>query len=123
MDGATILGSDASAPYGLSWTLPKGGVHLLTAVGTDSAGGSGSSAPITVIVYQSASLEFQQTEGQLQLSWPLDAGPYSAETTLTPSPPVVWEPVTNAVSQVNGQYQILMESTEGQRYFRLWSSN
>jgi peptidoglycan/xylan/chitin deacetylase (PgdA/CDA1 family) len=51
MDGAR-LGTDTTAPYALSWNTRKAGFgqHTLTAVATDVAGNSTTSAPVTVTV-------------------------------------------------------------------------
>src|SRR5205814_7365645 len=41
-DGATLVGSDASAPYSTSWTTSVDGPHTLTATAYDTAGLSSS---------------------------------------------------------------------------------
>ncbi|AKJ03805.1 subtilisin family serine protease [Archangium gephyra] len=49
-DGATIIGTDTTAPYSMSWSLggvPKG-THTLTAKAHDAAGNVTTSAPISV---------------------------------------------------------------------------
>ncbi|MDC0709181.1 Ig-like domain-containing protein [Stigmatella sp. ncwal1] len=51
-DGATVIGTDTSAPYSVSWSLlfvPKG-THTLTAKAFDAVGNVTSSAPVTVKV-------------------------------------------------------------------------
>jgi hypothetical protein len=48
-NGAPI-GSDASAPYGLTWTPAATGSYTLTAVATDDDGATTTSAPVTVTV-------------------------------------------------------------------------
>jgi hypothetical protein len=51
-DGATVIGSDTTAPYSVNWSLlnvPKG-QHTLTAKAYDAAGHVTTSAPITVKV-------------------------------------------------------------------------
>ena len=49
-DGATLLNTDTSSPYGYSWTNAAVGSHVLFAVATDNRGGSGVSATTTVAV-------------------------------------------------------------------------
>lgn len=49
-DGATLLGSDTTAPYSYSWTGAPVGTHTLTARATDSLGVSVNSAPVTASV-------------------------------------------------------------------------
>ncbi|MHA7630223.1 Ig-like domain-containing protein [Corallococcus sp. M7] len=51
-DGATLLGSDTTAPYGVSWNTASvvAGAHTLTAKAYDSAGLTGTSAGVSVMV-------------------------------------------------------------------------
>ena len=52
LDGTTVLASDNNSPYSFSWNT-KGvtkGTHKLTAVATDTAGNSTTSAAITVTI-------------------------------------------------------------------------
>jgi hypothetical protein len=54
-DGATLLGTDTSAPYQYSWNTRRValGQHTLTAVATDAAGNSTTSTPpVTVTITQ-----------------------------------------------------------------------
>ena len=48
------LGEDTSAPYGLTWTIPPIGAHVLTAVATDNQGAAGTSPQVPVVVYDAA---------------------------------------------------------------------
>ena len=51
-DGATVIGTDTTAPYSVSWSLggvPKG-THTLTAKAHDAAGNVTTSAPVSVKV-------------------------------------------------------------------------
>lgn len=52
-DGATLIGTDTSAPYGLTWTPGTAGVHNLTARATDNVGATTTSSPVTMTVYAS----------------------------------------------------------------------
>jgi hypothetical protein len=50
VDGS-VVGTDSSAPYGLSWRAPKRlsyGAHTVTAVAVDTAGHTTTSAAVTV---------------------------------------------------------------------------
>jgi glucose/arabinose dehydrogenase len=49
-DGATLLGTDTSSPYALSWTPASNGVHGLTARATDSHGAATTSTVVNVTV-------------------------------------------------------------------------
>lgn len=52
LDGTTKLGTDTSSPYSLNWNTSKvaKGTHTLTAVATDAAGNSATSAAVTVTI-------------------------------------------------------------------------
>ncbi|MEU4393607.1 polysaccharide deacetylase family protein [Kribbella sp. NPDC023855] len=50
-DGATTLATDTTAPYSYSWNSGnRTGSHTLTAVATDTAGNTTTSAPVTITV-------------------------------------------------------------------------
>ena len=51
-DGSTLLGTDTSPPYGLTWNTRKvaTGQHILTARATDGAGNTATSASVTVTI-------------------------------------------------------------------------
>jgi hypothetical protein len=51
-DGSTLIGTDASTPYSVSWATRSGanGSHTLRAYPRDAAGNVGASAPVTVTV-------------------------------------------------------------------------
>jgi hypothetical protein len=52
LDGANLGAADTTAPYAVTWntTTATGGTHTLTAVATDAAGNTTTSAPVTVTV-------------------------------------------------------------------------
>jgi peptidoglycan/xylan/chitin deacetylase (PgdA/CDA1 family) len=47
-DGSSTLRTDTSAPYSWSWSTTRTGTHVLTAVATDAAGNTVTSAAVTV---------------------------------------------------------------------------
>ena len=49
-NGATLLGTDTTAPFSFTWNSVAAGTYQLKAVATDADGGSGSSAIATVTV-------------------------------------------------------------------------
>jgi peptidoglycan/xylan/chitin deacetylase (PgdA/CDA1 family) len=49
-DGASTLATDTTAPYRITWRSTQLGSHTLTAVATDVAGNSTTSAPVTVTI-------------------------------------------------------------------------
>jgi regulation of enolase protein 1 (concanavalin A-like superfamily) len=48
--GGTLLGTDASAPYSLTWSNVPAGTYSLYAVATDNAGASTTSSAVTITV-------------------------------------------------------------------------
>ena len=50
LDGATVIGSDSTAPYELTWADPAAGQHTLRARAVDSGGLTGTSAPVSISV-------------------------------------------------------------------------
>jgi regulation of enolase protein 1 (concanavalin A-like superfamily) len=52
--GATALGSDTSSPFSFAWNNVAAGTYSITAVATDNAGATRTSAPITVTVGDAA---------------------------------------------------------------------
>jgi hypothetical protein len=56
VDGTTLVGSDASAPYTVAWNTANAanGTHTLTARAVDAAGNSATSAAVTVTVSNAA---------------------------------------------------------------------
>ena len=49
-DGATLLGTDTSAPYSYTWKNVPPGTHSLTARATDNAGAVTTSSPVGINV-------------------------------------------------------------------------
>lgn len=49
-DGATLVGTDTTAPYAASWTPATGGTHSITSRATDNSGAETTSAPVVVTV-------------------------------------------------------------------------
>jgi chitinase len=49
-DGATVIGSDTSAPYSFTWKNVPSGTHSLTARATDNAGAIATSSAVGINV-------------------------------------------------------------------------
>src|SRR5262249_10344100 len=49
-DGTSVIGTDTTSPYSISWTGAAAGSHTLTAVATDNAGASTTSTSVTITV-------------------------------------------------------------------------
>jgi uncharacterized protein (DUF2141 family) len=48
--GSTLIGSDSTSPFSVTWSGPAAGTYALTAVATDNGGGTATSAPVDVTV-------------------------------------------------------------------------
>jgi hypothetical protein len=74
------------------------------------------------MVNPSLSLSFMASPGGVCLTWPEAAGVLALYTTTNLASPTRWQPVTNALTYANGQWQLpLLPSTNGVQFYRLQS--
>ncbi len=133
-DGATLIGTDLSAPYALEWsTVSQEGAHTLTVKAYDSAGNVGTSAGVGVTVDNiaptsaiSAPAQNAQLQGTVEVSADASDGQavsrvefYAGETLLdtdTTAPYAVgWDSTTVAdgsVTLMSRVYDMAGNSTE-----------
>jgi hypothetical protein len=116
------LGTSMSAPYEFTWENPPPGTHLLSAVATDNASATGESTVVTLTVLDSVSLQVERQGEQVELGWPATAGTFSVEFTTNLTMPVFWEPFTNPVTEINGQFIVPVDLELREQYFRLKSN-
>jgi len=57
--GATLIGSDTTAPYSITWSNVAAGSYALTAVAVDNGGASKTSSPVTLTVTAGATVTLQ----------------------------------------------------------------
>ena len=115
-----LLGSDSTAPYGIAWTNPLPGIHALTAVATDNSGALSTSSPVQLVIVPSVGLSVRGLGiDTVELTWPGTAPGYRVETCASLEPPIFWIPTTNAVTQANGVFRVLVTPSVEQQYFRL----
>ena len=50
-NGTTLIGSDNTSPYYITWNVTNGGTYTVTAVATDNVGATNTSTPINVVIY------------------------------------------------------------------------
>ena len=50
-NGSTLIGSDNTSPYYITWSGVGGGTYVVTAVATDNLGATKTSTPVNVVVY------------------------------------------------------------------------
>ena len=53
-DGSTLIGTDTTSPFSVTWNNAPNGVHNITAKATDNTGVGNVSTPVTVLVYSSS---------------------------------------------------------------------
>jgi hypothetical protein len=114
------LGNDSAPPYQFTWNNPPGGIHTLTAVATDNLGATTTSAPVTLTIVPAVSLTARSLETNLvELTWPANAPGYHIETASSLVEPIDWIPVNVSIAETNGQFRVLVNPVETERYFRL----
>jgi chitinase len=59
--GGTPLGDDSTAPYEVTWTNVPAGGYSLTAIATDNAGATSTSAPVNITVTPAAAAPLAPT--------------------------------------------------------------
>lgn len=118
VDGSSS-GVVTSRPYQGLWIRPSSGTHTLKAVVTDVTGHQAESAPVTVTILAPPALMISSAGGQLQLNWPVTALGYQLETTTSLSPPVQWQPLSNGIGQIGGQWQLTLPAATATGFFRL----
>ena len=115
-----LIGADSIAPYEITWENPPVGVHALTALATDSFGATRLSAPVTLAVVPPVSLTARSVGvNAVELAWPVPAEGYRLEVAPALTEPMAWGPSTNAVTQANGQFRVLVDVVESPQFFRL----
>ncbi|MBI3882602.1 MAG: NPCBM/NEW2 domain-containing protein, partial [Verrucomicrobia bacterium] len=69
-NGATLLGSDTTAPYSFAWSSVASGTYSVTAKTIDSTGASATSSPITIIVNQPPTISLFLPSGAVGFTAP-----------------------------------------------------
>jgi Concanavalin A-like lectin/glucanases superfamily len=91
--------------------------YEVTAV--NGCGSSPGSMPVAVYLPNPMLSVTGTAAGTLSISWPGWAGDWELYFANNLNPPVVWQPVTNAVAASNGQWQVSLPVSSGTRFFRL----
>jgi len=78
--GSALLGTSTSAPYSVTWTNVPAGSYSLTAVATDDAGASTTSAAVSVTVHASTALPSGWSDGDIGATGAAGAASYSSGT-------------------------------------------
>ena len=91
--------------------------YVVSAV--NAAGQSGNSSQVSVII--TPALTLVHGSGSFVLSWPSWASGYTVYSTTNLTPPVAWNPVTNAPESNNGTFYLNLTVTNAQQFYRLSS--
>jgi len=120
LHNGVALGGGLASPFQFIWNNPPVGIHTLTAVATDNLGATKTSAPVTLTIVPAVALTARSLATNLvELTWPASALGYHVETAPSLIEPVGWTPVNAPVEELNGQFRVLVDPDETERYFRL----
>jgi predicted alpha-1,6-mannanase (GH76 family) len=99
-------------------TNATSGVTNLYKVATNDACGAGVNSAALAVNLPLPALGLSASANALTLSWPTWASDWSLYAATNLTPPVIWLPVTNAVSS-NSQFQVSLPFNAPLRFFRL----
>ena len=87
---------------------------------TGATGGIGSNQRVSNFRYiPLPTLSAQRTNNTVKLAWPASVGGYAVESKTDLNSPAVWSPVGNAITQTNGQNQVIVPPSADHQFFRL----
>lgn len=75
--GSTLIGSDTSSPYSVSWSNVAAGSYTLTAVATDNSGNTTTSAPVNITVNSTSN-----AAPSVSITSPASGSSFAAPTTI-----------------------------------------
>ena len=113
--GATLIGSDAASPYGITWSASQAGGYTLTAVATDDKGAKTTSSAVSITVSAG------NQSPSVSLTAPANGATFTAPATIT---------VSATASDVDGTItsvefyagSTLIGSTSTAPYSKTWSN-
>jgi hypothetical protein len=78
-------------------------------------------ATLVTIFLSLPSLGVSMNANSLIISWPNWASDWVLSSATNLSPPVVWSPVTNSISNTNGQFSVILPLRKNVEFFHLKS--
>ena len=109
--GTTLLGTDTSAPYQLTWSSVPAGAYALTAVATDNDGDATTSSAVDVTVNSAGGLPSGWSNGDIGAVGAAGSSTYAGGTfTVTGAGADVWgtaDALQYAYRQVSGDFTIV----------------
>jgi hypothetical protein len=118
-EGATLIGSDTTAPYSINYTASAAGAHSLKVVATDSLGATGeATVSITANEAVRPTLVIAKSgDGKnINITWTQTAG-YSLQVATKLAPAPDWTAVSGAGAN---SYSVPVSGITGPRYYRLF---
>jgi alpha-mannosidase len=103
-----------------SHTYASNGTYQVTALVSDGVATTSHTLMVNVLPRPVLALASFRA-GNITLSWPAYAANYQLYATANLAAPVVWWPVTNAVSSQNGSNAVVVPAGTDQRFFQLHS--
>jgi hypothetical protein len=97
-----------------------GGTNYYQVAAVSSCGASANSAAVAVFLPLPA-LGILPGQSSLRLTWPGWANDWELYFTLNLTPPIIWSPVTNTVTNTNGQFVVELPLGSDAGFFRLRS--
>ncbi|MGC3959930.1 MAG: glycoside hydrolase family 76 protein [Verrucomicrobiota bacterium] len=122
-NGAASFDPVATGMGGTSFvdTTAISGVTNYYRVTAQSSCGAGASSATLAVFLPLPALEMSASGGTLTLSWPAWATDWGLYATTNLTSPVLWSPVSSAVSSNNGLWQVTLPIGPGTEFFRLVS--
>jgi probable HAF family extracellular repeat protein len=118
-DGTNFVGRVTNAPYVFNWTNASLGEHAITARTTSISSESTTSAVVNISVSPLPKLSFASGPTNFSIHWPTSGPNFSIEFATNLSAPILWRPVTDAVSVVGSNFSSTITNLSGSRFFRL----
>jgi hypothetical protein len=115
---AARLATDTNAPFSFDWH-PLPGTYALTAVATDTTGGSNRSAAVNITILPPPSLLGVRAGAALNLSWPATTGDFALQSAPSLKAPIPWSPVTNPPVLTEGRLEVVLDTSATNQFFRL----
>ena len=116
-----LVSEDFSAPFTAVVSNAAPGSFEITALATDNDGATTRSGAVRITVNAPPSISLLSVGNLVTLGWPASATGFVIQSATNLTPPIVWAPVTNQTQQVGGELTVIVDTSTGQRYFRLSS--
>lgn len=119
-DAAVVTDGYCKADFAVTLPVSVPVGFVITATATDSGNNTSEfSACVPLVPVPRLKLTFGDANQTVSLAWTNSATGFVLKQTASMAPPVVWQPVTNAWVNANGQFVISMPTPAGSQFFSL----